>query len=55
MSILSDYRAPFAQAAGGKQVGHGIWLVSFMDYDLGSTDLEGKTMQPIENRFGPKV
>jgi hypothetical protein len=33
----------------------GIWLVSFMDYDLGYIDLEEKTLQPLENRFGPKV
>ena len=32
-----------------------IWLVSFMDYDLGYIDLEGKTLQPLNNPFGPKV
>jgi putative transposase len=32
-----------------------IWLVSFTDYDLGYIDLEGKTLQALENRFGPKV
>jgi len=30
-------------------------LVSFMDYDLGYIDLEEKTLQPLENPFGPKV
>ena len=34
---------------------HGIWLVSFMNYDLGYIDLEDKTLQPLENAFGPKV
>ena len=29
--------------------------VSFMDYDLGYIDLEEKTLQPLENPFGPKV
>ncbi len=26
-----------------------------MDYDLGYVDLEEKTLQPLENPFGPKV
>jgi transposase InsO family protein len=43
------------QAVGIKEVDHGIWLVSFMDYDLGYIDLEEKTLQPLENPFGPKV
>ena len=30
------------QAVGIKEVDNGIWLVSFMDYDLGYIDLEGK-------------
>jgi hypothetical protein len=37
--------------AGGSKT----WLVSFTDYDLGYIDLEEKTLQPLENRFGPKV
>ena len=43
------------QAVGIKEVDHGIWLVSFMDYDLGYIDLEEKILQPLENPFGPKV
>jgi putative transposase len=43
------------QAVGIKEVENGIWLVSFMDYDLGYIDLEEKTLQPLENPFGPKV
>jgi hypothetical protein len=42
------------QSAGVKEVDHGIWLVSFMDYDLGYIDLEEKTWQPLENPFGIK-
>ncbi len=42
------------QAVGVKEVDHGIWLVSFMEYDLGYIDLEEKTLQPLENPFGPK-
>ena len=43
------------QAVGIKEVEEGIWLVSFMDYDLGYIDLEDKTLQPLDNPFGPRV
>jgi hypothetical protein len=43
------------QAVGIKEVEEGIWLVSFMDYDLGYIDLEEKTLQPLDNPFGQKV
>jgi transposase InsO family protein len=43
------------QAVGIKEVDDGIWLVSFMDYDLGYIDLEEKTLQPLDNPFGPRV
>src|SRR6202044_351613 len=43
------------QAVGIKEVDDGIWLVTFMDYDLGYIDLEEKTLQPLNNPFGPKV
>jgi transposase InsO family protein len=43
------------QMLGVKEVDEGIWLVSFMDYDLGYIDLEQKTLQPLDNPFGPKV
>jgi len=43
------------QSVGIKEVGDGIWLVSFMDYDLGYFDLEGIRFEPLENPFGPKV
>jgi hypothetical protein len=42
------------QALGIKEVEEGIWLVSFMEYDLGYIDLEEKTLQPLDNPFGPK-
>lgn len=32
-----------------------IWLVSFMDYDLGYFDDETCRLEPIENPFQPKV
>jgi len=43
------------QAVGIREVENGIWLVSFMSYDLGYIDLEEKTLQPLENPFGPLV
>jgi len=40
---------------GVKEVQDDIWLVSFMDYDLGYFDLETRVLKPLENPFGPKV
>ena len=34
---------------GIKEVDDGIWLVSFMHYDLGYIDLEQRTLQPLDN------
>lgn len=42
------------QSLGIKEVDEGIWLVSFMSYDLGFIDLEQKTLQPLDNPFGPR-
>jgi hypothetical protein len=43
------------QRLGIKEVDEGIWIVSFMRYDLGFIDLEQKTLQPIDNPFGPRL
>jgi transposase InsO family protein len=43
------------QNLGIKEVDDGIWLVSFMHYDLGYFDLEQKTLQPLDNPFGPRL
>jgi transposase InsO family protein len=43
------------QPIGLKEVDDGIWLVSFMDYDLGYIDLEEKSLQPLDNPFGPRM
>src|ERR1700704_565325 len=40
------------QKLGIKEVDEGIWLASFMHYDLGYFDLEQKTLQPLDNPFG---
>jgi transposase InsO family protein len=43
------------QSLGIKEVDEGIWLVSFMHYDLGYIDLEQRTLQPLDNPFGPRL
>ena len=43
------------QKLGIKEVDDGIWLVSFMRYDLGYIDLEQRTLQPIDNPFGTRL
>jgi hypothetical protein len=43
------------QRLGIKEVDDGIWIVSFMHYDLGFIDLEQKTLQPLDNPFGTEL
>lgn len=43
------------QRLGVKEVDDGIWLVSFMHYDLGYIDLEQRTLQTIDNPFGTRL
>jgi len=43
------------QNVGVRQVSERIWLVTFMEYDLGYFDDETCRLEPIENPFGPKV
>ena len=43
------------QRIGIKEVDDGIWLVSFMHYDLGYIDLEQRTLQPLDNPFGTRL
>jgi len=43
------------QKLGIKEVDDGIWLVSFMHYDLGYVDLEQRTLQTIDNPFGTRL
>jgi hypothetical protein len=47
--VLADQRV------GIKEVDDGIWIVSFMHYELGYIDLEQKTLQPLDNPFGTQV
>jgi len=43
------------QNVGVRQVSDRIWLVSFMDYDLGYFDDETSRLEPIANPFAAKV
>ena len=43
------------QKLGIKEVDDGIWLVTFTHYDLGYIDLEQRTLQTIDNPFGPRL
>jgi putative transposase len=48
-TVLAGQRLSF------KEVDEGIWLVSFMHYDLGYFDDETCRLEPVANPFGPKV
>jgi putative transposase len=39
---------------GVKQVSDRVWLVTFMQYDLGYFDDETCRLEPIDNPCGPK-
>lgn len=43
------------QSMGIKEVTDGIWLVSFMDYDLGYFDIDSCKFEPLANPFGPRL
>ena len=43
------------QTLGIKEIDDGIWLVSFMQYDLGYIDLEQETLQTIDSQFGSRL
>jgi putative transposase len=43
------------QRVGIKETDDGIWLVSFMNYDLGYFDVDNLRLEPLKNPFGPKV
>jgi hypothetical protein len=51
------YRAasPCRIAPRYQGIDEGIWLVTFIDYDLGYIDLEQRTLQTLDNPFGPRL
>ena len=48
-------RAFASETVGINEVGDKIWLVTFMDIDLGYFDEDSKRLEPIDNPFSPKV
>lgn len=40
------------QQVGIKEMEDGIWVVSFLDYDLGYFDVNSKRVEPVEDPFG---
>ena len=49
---VSLSRAFAGQEVGVKELDDGIWIVSFLDYDLGYFDDKSKKVEPIDNPFG---
>ena len=52
---ISLSRAFGGQLVGIREVGEKIWLVSFMEFDLGYFDEVDSKVEPAENPFLPKV
>lgn len=57
---MNGKKVNFSQVFAGQDVGvkeqeDGIWLVSFMDFDLGFFDFEGMRFEPLPDPFGHKV
>lgn len=57
---LDSKKINFSRAMSGQKVGISqkddkIWLVSFMDYDLGYFDTDSCRVEPIDNPFASKV
>ena len=40
---------------GLKQVEEDLWLVTFMDYDLGYFDTESRNFEPLPDPFGSRL
>ncbi|KAB2912262.1 MAG: hypothetical protein F9K29_19940 [Hyphomicrobiaceae bacterium] len=55
MRALPLRRAFAGQRPGITEVDDGIWVASFIHYDLGYIDLESRNLQPIDNPFGTRV
>ena len=46
---------PVSRTPLSSEFDEGIWLVSFMDYDLGYFDEDNGRTEPIENPFAYRV
>jgi len=50
---LENGKLRFAgQQVGIKEMEDGIWVVSFMDYDIGYFDEKGTRVEPVDDPFG---
>lgn len=49
---VSLSRSLAGQQVGIKEMEDGIWVVSFMDYDLGYFDERGSRVEPADDPFG---
>ncbi len=52
---VSLSKAFAGQDVGIKEVEDGIWVVSFLDYDLGYFDQKNSRVEPVEDPFNKKV
>jgi len=57
---IKKHKISLSRVLGGQDVGiketeDGVWLVTFMDYDLGFFDLETNKLEPLEYPFVPEV
>jgi hypothetical protein len=43
------------QDIGVKEIGDGVWLITFMNYDLGFFDLNNKRIDPCKHPFAPEI
>ena len=51
-----NFSTAFAgQAVGIKEVQDDIWVVSFLDYDLGHFDLDTRVLEPLDSPFSPRL
>ena len=50
-AVVSAFDMPHVRRAAGQSSRR----VSFTHYDLGYIDLEQKTLQPLDNPFGPRL
>ncbi len=52
---ISLSKALAGQDIGIKEVNDGVWLVTFMKYDLGFFDMESKKLEPLDYPFAPEI
>ena len=52
MSLSTSFAG---QDVGIKEVDEGIWVVTFMDYDLGYFDEKNSRVEPVDDPFNKKV